>query len=119
MPGERPVYGCVGADRLEARPFFEEVDGILVTSARSAGGNWRRSTRHCRGSDAPLGRWHRSQLSRSPRPRRAQRLHCYYHQAPEPDLEDRRGFVRATPAFGTPEVAHCFPATNDSELFPE
>ena len=21
--------------------------------------------------------------------------------------------------FGTPEVAHCFPATNDSELFPE
>lgn len=36
MPGQtaaadsRPVYGCVGADRLEARPFIEEVDGILV-----------------------------------------------------------------------------------------
>jgi hypothetical protein len=27
MPGERPVYGCVGADRPEARPF---IDGILV-----------------------------------------------------------------------------------------
>jgi hypothetical protein len=26
----RAVYGCVGADRLEARPFIEEVDGILV-----------------------------------------------------------------------------------------
>jgi hypothetical protein len=30
MPGERPVYGCVGADRLEARLLIEEVDGILV-----------------------------------------------------------------------------------------
>jgi len=30
MPGERPVYGCVGADRLEARHLIEEVDGILV-----------------------------------------------------------------------------------------
>ena len=30
MPGERPVYGCVGADRPEAQPFIEEVDGILL-----------------------------------------------------------------------------------------
>ena len=27
---ERPVYGCVGANRPDARPFIEEVDGILV-----------------------------------------------------------------------------------------
>jgi hypothetical protein len=30
MAEERPVYGCVGADRPEAQPFTEEVDGILV-----------------------------------------------------------------------------------------
>ena len=30
MPEARPVYGCVGADRAEAEPFIEEVDGILV-----------------------------------------------------------------------------------------
>ena len=30
MPEARPVYGCVGADRPEAQPFIEEVDGILV-----------------------------------------------------------------------------------------
>jgi hypothetical protein len=29
MPEERIVYGCVGADRPEARPYIEEVDGIL------------------------------------------------------------------------------------------
>jgi hypothetical protein len=27
---ERSVYGCVGANRPDARPFIEEVDGILV-----------------------------------------------------------------------------------------
>src|SRR5712691_8003140 len=30
MPDERLVYGCVGADRPEAQPFIDEVDGILV-----------------------------------------------------------------------------------------
>jgi len=30
MVEERPVYGCVGADRPEAQPFIEEVDGILL-----------------------------------------------------------------------------------------
>jgi hypothetical protein len=30
MPGARPVYGCVGADRPEAEPFIDDVDGILV-----------------------------------------------------------------------------------------
>lgn len=30
MPGERPVHGCVGADRPEAEPFIDEVDGILM-----------------------------------------------------------------------------------------
>jgi len=30
MPEERPVYGCVGADRPEAEPFIDEVDGLLV-----------------------------------------------------------------------------------------
>jgi hypothetical protein len=30
MPEARPVYGCVGADRPEAQPFIDEVDGILV-----------------------------------------------------------------------------------------
>jgi len=30
MPEERSVYGCVGADRPEAQPFIEEVDGILA-----------------------------------------------------------------------------------------
>jgi hypothetical protein len=29
MPDERPVYGCVGADRPEAQPFIDEVDGVL------------------------------------------------------------------------------------------
>ena len=28
-PEERPVYGCVGADRPEAQPLIDE-DGILV-----------------------------------------------------------------------------------------
>ena len=30
MPEARPVYGCVGADRPEAQPFIEEVDGIQL-----------------------------------------------------------------------------------------
>jgi len=30
MPEARSVYGCVGADRPEAQPFIEEVDGILL-----------------------------------------------------------------------------------------
>jgi hypothetical protein len=30
MPDERLIYGCVGADRPEAEPFIDEVDGILV-----------------------------------------------------------------------------------------
>ena len=30
MADERRVYGCVGADRPEAHPFIEEVDGMLV-----------------------------------------------------------------------------------------
>lgn len=29
MVEERPVYGCVGADRPEAQPFIEEIDGVL------------------------------------------------------------------------------------------
>jgi hypothetical protein len=29
-PDDRLVYGCVGADRLEAEAFIDEVDGILV-----------------------------------------------------------------------------------------
>jgi hypothetical protein len=29
-PEGRLVYGCVGADRPEATPFIDEVDGILV-----------------------------------------------------------------------------------------
>ena len=28
-PDERLVYGCVGADRPEAEPFIDEVDGVL------------------------------------------------------------------------------------------
>ena len=34
MPEERLVYGCVGADRPEALPFIDEVDGLLVRSSR-------------------------------------------------------------------------------------
>ena len=30
LPDERPIYGCVGADRPEAQPFVDEVDGIQV-----------------------------------------------------------------------------------------
>jgi hypothetical protein len=30
VPDERLIYGCVGADRPEAEPFIDEVDGILV-----------------------------------------------------------------------------------------
>ena len=30
MPDERFIYGCVGANRPEAEPFVDEVDGILV-----------------------------------------------------------------------------------------
>jgi hypothetical protein len=30
MRDERLIYGCVGADRPEAEPFIDEVDGILV-----------------------------------------------------------------------------------------
>ena len=30
MAEERIVYGCVGADRPEAKPVIEEVDGLLV-----------------------------------------------------------------------------------------
>jgi len=29
MPEERIVYGCVGANRLEALPFIDEVNGSL------------------------------------------------------------------------------------------
>ena len=29
MREERLVYGCVGADRPEAQPFIDEVDGVL------------------------------------------------------------------------------------------
>jgi hypothetical protein len=29
MPDERLIYGCVGADRPEAKPFIHEVDGVL------------------------------------------------------------------------------------------
>jgi hypothetical protein len=29
MPDERPVYGCVGADRPEAEAFIDEIDGVL------------------------------------------------------------------------------------------
>ncbi len=29
MPEEPLVYGCVGADRPEAQPFIDEVDGVL------------------------------------------------------------------------------------------
>ena len=29
MPPERILYGCVGADRHEARPFIDEQDGLL------------------------------------------------------------------------------------------
>ena len=30
MPDARSVYGCVGAERPEAEPCIDEVDGILV-----------------------------------------------------------------------------------------
>ena len=30
MPQERFIYGCVGADRPEAQPYIDEVDGILL-----------------------------------------------------------------------------------------
>jgi hypothetical protein len=30
VPEERLVYGGIGADRPEARPFIEEVDGTLL-----------------------------------------------------------------------------------------
>jgi hypothetical protein len=29
MPEERPVYGCVGADRPEAQPYIAEVNMVL------------------------------------------------------------------------------------------
>ncbi len=29
MPEERPVYGCLGADRPEAQPYIAEVNGVL------------------------------------------------------------------------------------------
>jgi hypothetical protein len=29
VPDERLIYGCVGADRPEAEPFIDEVDGVL------------------------------------------------------------------------------------------
>jgi hypothetical protein len=29
MPEERIVYGCVGADRPEALPYINEMDGVL------------------------------------------------------------------------------------------
>jgi hypothetical protein len=25
----RPVYGCVGADRREAQPYIDDIDGVL------------------------------------------------------------------------------------------
>ena len=28
-PDERLIYGCVGANRPEAEPFIDEVDGVL------------------------------------------------------------------------------------------
>jgi hypothetical protein len=30
MLEERLIFGCVGADRPEAEPFIDKVDGILV-----------------------------------------------------------------------------------------
>ena len=27
---DRLVYGCVGADRPEAQPYIDDIDGILV-----------------------------------------------------------------------------------------
>lgn len=29
MPDDRSVYGCLGANRPEAAPFIDEVDGVL------------------------------------------------------------------------------------------
>ena len=29
MPEERLIYGCVDADRPEAQPYIDEVDGVL------------------------------------------------------------------------------------------
>jgi hypothetical protein len=29
MPDEQLIYGCVGADRPEAQPFIDEIDGVL------------------------------------------------------------------------------------------
>jgi hypothetical protein len=29
MPEDQIVYGCVGADRPEAQPYIDEVDGVL------------------------------------------------------------------------------------------
>ncbi len=29
MPEERPIYGCADADRPEAQPYIDEVDGVL------------------------------------------------------------------------------------------
>jgi len=29
MADERLIYGCVGADRPEAQPYIDEVDGVL------------------------------------------------------------------------------------------
>jgi hypothetical protein len=26
---DRPMYGCVGADRPEAQPYIDDIDGIL------------------------------------------------------------------------------------------
>jgi hypothetical protein len=26
---DRPVYGCVGADRPEAQPYIDDIDGVL------------------------------------------------------------------------------------------
>ena len=30
MPEERIIYGCGGANRPEALPFIDEVDGVLL-----------------------------------------------------------------------------------------
>ena len=38
MPEERPVYGCVGADRPEAQPYIDEVDGVLFFKNHFEGG---------------------------------------------------------------------------------
>jgi hypothetical protein len=56
MPEERLVYGCVGADRPEAQPFIEEIDGILLYVCPKCRKELERSITHYRGNEAALGR---------------------------------------------------------------